>query len=137
MSLVLDSSAILAWIYAEETTQEIRAVLDQVIDRGAWVPEIWKLEVGNALQTALRKGRIDAAFRDASFADLGHLPIRVDSETGRQAWGATLQLSETHRLTVYDAAYLELALRRALPLATLDEQLRTAAMAEGVLLLGV
>ena len=65
------------------------------------------------------------------------LPISLDVETERQAWGATLRLAASHRLSLYDAAYLELALRRAMPLATLDIELRTAAAAEGVELLGV
>ena len=60
----------------------------------------------------------------------------LDPETGRQAWGATVRLAERHKLSVYDAAYLELAQRRGLPLATLDTDLRRAAMAEGVILLG-
>jgi predicted nucleic acid-binding protein len=54
------------------------------------------------------------------------LPLHIDVETDRQAWGAALQLAERHRLTLYDAAYLELALRRGLPLASLDGELRTA-----------
>ncbi|HZY71671.1 MAG TPA: type II toxin-antitoxin system VapC family toxin, partial [Edaphobacter sp.] len=64
------------------------------------------------------------------------LPVNVDMETDRQAWGATLQLAARHKLTVYDAAYLELAQRRGLPLATLDGALRTAAEAEKIVLLG-
>jgi predicted nucleic acid-binding protein len=69
-------------------------------------------------------------------ADLGLLPIRLDPETDRQAWGRTAQLASRHRLTLYDAAYLELAQRRGLPLATLDRELRTAALTEGMSLLG-
>jgi predicted nucleic acid-binding protein len=65
------------------------------------------------------------------------LPIQVDSETDKQAWGATLRLAERHQLTLYDAAYLELALRRSLPLAALDEDLRRAARAEKMRLLGI
>jgi predicted nucleic acid-binding protein len=84
----------------------------------------------------VRRGRHDAAFRDATLADLALLPIHLDSETDRQAWGATVRLAQRHRLTAYDAAYLELAQRRGLPLATLDKQLRDAASAEGVILLG-
>jgi predicted nucleic acid-binding protein len=78
--------------------------------------------------------RHDAAFRDATLADLALLPIQVDPETNRHAWGATMRLAERHKLTVYDAAYLELAQRRGLPLATLDKDLRAAASAEGVVL---
>jgi predicted nucleic acid-binding protein len=64
------------------------------------------------------------------------LPIQVDPETDRQAWGATLRLAQRHRITLYDTAYLELAQRRGLPLATLDSDLRRAAEAEGLEVLG-
>jgi predicted nucleic acid-binding protein len=136
MSMVLDSSATLAWVYSDETTEPIRHVFNLVGENGAWVPGLWKLEVANILEMGVRRGRHDAAFRDSTLADLALLPIRVDTETDRQAWGPTLQLSERHRLTLYDAAYLELALRRGLPLASLDADLRRAAQAEGVAVLG-
>ena len=136
MSLVVDSSATLAWVYSEETTEAISEVLDRLIDRGAWVPALWRLEVANVLEMNVRRGRHPAAFRDAALADLAALPIAIDAETDRQAWGATLRLAARHRLTLYDAAYLELAQRRGLPLATLDRELRVAGTAEGVILLG-
>lgn len=136
MSLVLDSSVTLAWVYGEETTQAVCEVFARLTDRGAWVPGLWKLEVANVLEMGVRRGRHDGAFRDATLADLGLLPISVDAETDRQAWGASLRLAERHKLTVYDAAYLELAQRRGLPLATLDTDLRCAATAERVTLLG-
>jgi predicted nucleic acid-binding protein len=84
----------------------------------------------------VRRGRNDAAFRDATLADFELLPIQSDSETERHAWQSTLRLAERYRLTVYDAAYLELAMRRGLPLASLDRELRAAAGAENVALLG-
>jgi predicted nucleic acid-binding protein len=136
VSLVLDSSATLAWIYSDETTDAIRHVFDTLSEDGAWAPGLWKLEVANILETGVRRGRHDAAFRDATLADLALLSISLDPETDRQAWGPTLQLASRHGLTLYDAAYLELALRRGLPLATLDRELRSAASAEGVVLLG-
>jgi len=137
VNLVLDSSVTLAWIYDEETTAGVRHVFDLVISNGAWVPALWRLEVANVLQMSVRRQRTDAAFRNEALADLGLLPISVDQETDRQAWGATLLLAERRRLTLYDAAYLELAQRRALPMATLDVELRAAAQAEGVELLGI
>lgn len=76
-------------------------------------------------------------FGDEAFADLALLPITVDPETDRQAWGASAKLAARHRLTLYDAVYLELARRRGLPLATLDNELRAAAAAEDVVLLGL
>ncbi len=106
MSLVLDSSAALAWIYAEETTDAVRQIFESVAENGAHVPALWRLEVANSLTVAVRRGRIDVAFRNA------------------------------FRLTLYDAAYLELAYRRSLPLASLDDELRAAGRALGVPLLG-
>jgi predicted nucleic acid-binding protein len=136
LSLVLDSSATLAWVYSAETTEAISDVLARVIESGAWVPALWRLEIANVLDMGVRKGRTDAAFRDAALADLALLPISVDPETDRHAWGATVKLAARHRLTLYDAAYLELARRRSLPLATLDAELRVAAAAEDIILIG-
>jgi predicted nucleic acid-binding protein len=136
LSLVLDSSVTLAWVYAAETTGAISDVLARVIESGAWVPALWRLEIANVLEMGVRKGRSDAAFRDAALADLALLPITVDQETDRHAWGATVKLAARHRLTLYDAAYLELARRRSLPLATLDAELRVAAAAEDIILIG-
>lgn len=136
MSLVLDTSATLAWVYGDEITEPIRHVFKRVSENGAWVPGLWKLEVANILEMGARRGRHDAAFRNDTLADLALLPISVDAETDRQAWGATLVLSERHRLTLYDAAYLELSLRRGLGLASLDAELRSAAKAEGVAVWG-
>jgi predicted nucleic acid-binding protein len=136
MNLVLECSIALTWIYADETTEPVRQVFDTVSEGGAWVPGLWRLEVANVLEMGVRRKRHDAAFRDSTLADLAQLPIQVDTETDRQAWDATLRLAERHQLTLYDAAYLELALRRNLPLASLDEDLRRAARAEKVKVLG-
>ena len=137
MSLVLDSSATLARLWEDETTEAVSRLFELIRDRGAWVPSLWRLEVANALEMDVRRGRHVAEFRDGALADLALLPIQIDPETDRHAWGATLRLAGRHRLTLYDAAYLELALRRQLPLATLDRQLRAAAENEGIGLLGM
>lgn len=136
MSLVLDSSVTLAWLYSEELTLATEQVFDSVIADRACVPSLWRLEIANSLHMSVRRGRISAEFRDASLADLALLPIAVDPETDTFAWSATLRLAERFQLTLYDAAYLELAQRLALPLATLDQELRTASTALGVPLLG-
>ena len=136
MSLVIDSSITLAWLFEDERTAAADAVLRRVTESGAVAPSLWKLEVANGLQTAVRRQRIDAAFREASIADLRSLVVAIDAETDRQAWTATLQLAERWRLTLYDAAYLELAQRLGLPLATLDQALRAAAGALGLTVLG-
>jgi predicted nucleic acid-binding protein len=112
-------------------------VFDRVVRSGVWVPSLWRLEVANSLTVAVRRGRVTGAFRDDSLADLDLLPVSIDSETDRQAWGATLQLAVVSGLTVYDASYLEVAMRRNLPLASLDRELRAAANASGVRLMGI
>jgi predicted nucleic acid-binding protein len=136
MNLVLDSSVAMAWIYPDETTEAVRSVFDRIVQSSAWVPALWRLEVANVLEMGVRRGRHSASFRDATLSDLALLPIRIDLETHERAWNSTAKLAERHRLTIYDAAYLELALRRGLPLATLDRELRSAATAETVQLLG-
>lgn len=136
MSLVLDTSATLAWVYLDEASLPVREVFDRVNESGAWVPSLWRMEIANVLEMGVRRSRHDAGFRDATLADLALLPIHLDPDTNEHAWGATVRLAVQHRLTVYDAAYLELALRRGLPLATLDQELRAAATLEKVKVLG-
>jgi len=136
VSLVLDSSATLAWIYSDETTDSIRRLFDAVADEGAVVPALWRLEIANSLTVAVRRGRIDANFRRAVLSDLALLDITTDDHTDVHAWGETLSVADRFQLTVYDAAYLELAQRRNLPLATLDRELRVAAKSLGLHLMG-
>jgi predicted nucleic acid-binding protein len=136
VSLVLDSSATLAWIYDDESTDPVRAVWERIADTGAVVPALWRLEVANSLTVAVPRNRIDTEFRRSALADLAALDITVDPQTDAQAWGNTLILADRYRLTLYDAAYLELAQRRQLPLATLDAELLAAANAAGVPTLG-
>jgi predicted nucleic acid-binding protein len=136
VSLVIDSSMTLAWYFEDEKTAASIAVLSRVVEEGAFVPALWHLEVLNGLQAAVRRGRITTTYRDASLNDLQALVIAIDPDTNRQAWTATLRLCERFGLTAYDAAYLELALRRQLPLATLDGELVKAARAENISLVG-
>ena len=137
MSLVIDSSITLAWFFGDERSDAADAVLRDVADHGAIAPSLWRLEVANALQSAIRRKRIDTKFRDGTLADLRALMVTIDLETEMHAWATTLQLAERFGLTVYDAAYLELAQRSSLPLATLDQELRSAAGALEVRLLGL
>jgi len=132
MSFVLDASATAAWIHVDEVTPVLNQVFAELTASVAWVPELWQLEVANLLVMNVRKGRYDVVARDRYLTILGQLPIQVDSSTGARAWSQTLSLAEQHRLTVYDAAYLELAVRLSLPLITLDSQLRAAANQIGV-----
>ena len=136
MSLVLHSSATLAWVCGDETTESIRELFDAIADSGAVVPALWRLEVANSLTVAVRRGRIDAEFRQAALTDLALLDITTDPHTDACAWAATLRLADHFRLTLYEAAYLELAQRRTLPLATLDKDLCAATTALGLRLRG-
>jgi predicted nucleic acid-binding protein len=136
MSLVLDSSMTLAWYFEDEQTPAAMKVLREVAANGAVVPSLWRLEIANGLQVALKRKRISAAYRDVSLNDLGSLAISSDAETDRHAWTATLRLSDRFGLTMYDAAYLELSGRLGLPLATLDVQLASAATASAIPLRG-
>jgi len=137
VTLVIDASLTLSWYFEDERTPAADALLDQVTNTGAVVPSLWRLETANGLQVAIRRKRIDATFRDRALTHLTRLPITVDPETDAYAWTTTLQLADRFQLTLYDAAYLELAQRRALPLATLDSALRPAAEALGLTLLEV
>ncbi len=136
MSLVLDSSATLAWIYSDEITDPIGRIFQDVADHGAVVPALWRLEIANSLTVAVRRGRIDSNFRRAALTDLALLDVLTDDYTDAHAWGETLHLADRFQLTVYDAAYLELAHRRTLPLATLDGELGMAAKTLGIDVLG-
>jgi predicted nucleic acid-binding protein len=100
MSLVLDSSVALASVMNLETTPAVVQAMGHVIEDGAWVPSLWRIEVANVLQMKVRYQNSDEAFRDLALADLGGLPISIDSETDRQAWGETLRLASLHRLTL-------------------------------------
>ena len=137
VSLVLDSSAVLAWIYADETTEAVRQVFEMVAEDGALVPALWRLEVANSLTVAVRRSRIKAEFRNAALADLALLDITTDPHTDAYGWTTTMHFADRFQLTVYDAAYLELAHRRSLPLASLDEELRASGRALGIPLLGL
>lgn len=133
---VLDSSVALAWILPDESNAAINALLDQIAAAGAAAPGLWRLETANVLLGAERRRQITLAERRQALLLLGKLPVQVDTQTASQAWGETLDLAAARDLTVYDATYLELAVRLSLPLASLDRALRRAAAACGVALLG-
>jgi predicted nucleic acid-binding protein len=129
---VLDCSATLPWVFESEATKATDDLLDQLARGGrAWVPALWHLEVANVLLGAKRKNRIDQAGIEQFLGTLAHFDIAVDSDTMPNAWAKTLALAESYELTVYDAAYLEVALRRGLPLATRDAALEQAMQRAG------
>jgi len=110
--------------------------MDKIIAGCAWVPSQWHLEVANRLTVAMRRKRVTAEFRIAALADLASLDIRVDPQTGGSTWTGTLGMADRFGNFLYDAAYLELAIRRNLPLATFDTKLAGAALQCGIALLG-
>jgi len=99
------------------------------------VPGHWHIEVANVLRGAVRAKRATASERDGYLADLSRMPTKIDAQTIERVWSDTIELSDRHDLTIYDAVYLELARRLQLPLATLDKQLIAAAPSEGVAVL--
>jgi predicted nucleic acid-binding protein len=132
LSLVVDASMTIAWLFRDERNDLTRSVLRRVVAEGAIVPSIWRLEVANALRTAIRRRRCSEEYAAACVQRLIRLRIAGDNETDSHAWSVTWVLSREHGLTVYDAAYLELALRLGQPLASRDAALLNAAKAAGV-----
>jgi predicted nucleic acid-binding protein len=129
---VLDCSVAVAWFFEDETDAYAEAVQDSLATASAVVPALWPLEVGNALLVGERRRRTTEAKVTTFLTLLQALPIAVDDETTTRAWQETLQLARAQNLSLYDATYLELALRRGLPLASLDSKLKAAAAAVGV-----
>jgi predicted nucleic acid-binding protein len=114
----------MAWCFEDEWSPDSDALIDQVRDEGAIVPALWKWEVANVLSVAARRQRIRAADVALALQLLSELPIEIDQEAPARAWRETLYLAEKERLSVYDSAYLELAMRLNVPLATTDKALR-------------
>jgi len=127
---VADSSVGVAWAVHAQASGATDQLLEELA-RGTpvLVPTLWPFEVANALLVLLRRKKILAEERDRALGALARLPLVVDDEGSRLAFGRTSELAAEHGLSVYDAAYLELALRRKLPLASRDDALRNAAAA--------
>lgn len=132
-AFVLDCSVTMAWFFQGEATPATDALLDRLNEGGQAVVALhWPLEVGNTLLMGERRKRSTPADSSHFLGILGSLAIEADKETGANATSATLALARSHGLTLYDGAYLELAMRRNLALATLDKELRAAAKKVGV-----
>jgi predicted nucleic acid-binding protein len=129
---VLDCSITVAWFFEDEVDAYAEAVEDSLAAARAVVPVLWPLEVANALLMSERRKRATEAKVGTFLALLRSLPVTHDAETNAGAWSDTLTLARLQRLSAYDAAYLELALRRGLPVATADEDLKKAARIIGV-----
>lgn len=123
VKFVLDCSIVMAWCFEDEITDYSEQVFESFSHVTAIVPALWPLEVSNALLTAERKKRI-ATIKSIEFKEsLGLLPIQIDYETSKRAMGSIMEVAREMRLTIYDACYLELAMRNSLPLATFDNDL--------------
>jgi predicted nucleic acid-binding protein len=134
---VIDSSVTIAWCFPDELDDYSQSVLDALATQAAIVPDLWHLEVANTLLVGERRKRSTQANTVQWMTFLASLPISVDDHTHFHAFGDITTLGRSHNLSAYDAAYLELAMRRGLPLATLDDKLKSAAKAVGVMLYGV
>ncbi len=130
---VIDASATLPWCFADEATAATNAVLTRLrTGDEAIVPAHWPVEVANALLIAVRRQRISPDDAHQFLLDLEFLPIRVEATTKNLVRARVFPLAEQYGLTVYDGAYLELAMRERIPLITLDKDLQKAAGASGV-----
>jgi predicted nucleic acid-binding protein len=134
---VVDCSVTMAWAFQDESTEQTDAVLDRLVGEEAVVPSIWPLEVVNVLVAAERRKRLSRAMVTRFVEVLGSLPIVVDEDGQQRAFSSVLPLAREAHLSSYDAAYLELAMRLGVPLATTDAELRRAASEVGVALLGL
>jgi predicted nucleic acid-binding protein len=132
MSIVLDASMAIAWLFSAKREEMSRIAVRRIIASGGIVPAHWKLEIANVLLLAIRTGRCRRDYADRSLERLTRLRLEVDQETDRQAWGETRRLAREHKLTMYDAAYLELAMRSKAALASLDRALLLAAKRAGL-----
>ena len=131
-TFVLDCSVTMSWVFPDEASEATDRLRESMIEGRAFVPALWPVEVGNVLLTATRRGRISAGEWPRIRTNLEALPVEIDPVYTSRAWGAALELAREHRLSGYDATYLELAVRMQLPLATLDRALAASARAEGL-----
>jgi len=135
MPFVLDNSVVMAWCFEDEDTKYADRVLELLDADTTITPAVWPLEIANAILMGERRGRLSAA-GTARFTELvSELAITVERIPLSRALGVVMEVGRTHGLTSYDAAYLELAMRRGLPLATLDNRLANAARQANVTLI--
>jgi len=129
-TFVLDNSVAMRWLLASNKVSDQRyaeSVLRSLANAEAVVPNLWHLEAANVLLSAANRKELEISAVERFTVQLENLPITVDTLTANQVFGHTMSLAKAYRLSSYDAAYLELALRESLPLATLDKDLLKAA----------
>jgi len=130
--LVVDASVALTWCFDDEATPETRSLYDQLVTDSVAVPSIWPIELANILVASERRRRITTADTQHFIAILDELDIQIHPMPADDIFHVLLPLARTSGLTSYDAAYLELAMRSGLPLATRDRALANAARRNGV-----
>jgi predicted nucleic acid-binding protein len=129
---VLDGSVTLAWLFLDEQDPYADAIVAKLPNLEMLVPRLWHLEVANVLLVGERRRRCSQADTTQWLSYLAGLPIVVDDSTEARAWSDTIGLARQNALTAYAAAYLEIAIREGVPIATLDAPLKAAAQALGV-----
>ena len=132
MTFVLDCSVTMAWVFPDEATEKTDRLRDALRDGRAFVPALWPIEVANVLFVAMRRGRIAETDWQRIWRNLEALPITIEPVSVPRIREKALDVASAHGLSVYDATYLELAIRMRLPLATLDRALGEAAGAAGL-----
>lgn len=135
-AFVLDASVVMAWCFQDEATPATHKLLHRMAKEAAAVPSLLFLEVTNVLALSERKKRIDRQRADEFVTMLTSLDLDIDDEAHNRAFMHVLELCRSYGLTAYDALYLDLAMRRNLPLATLDLSLRAAAEKAGIKVVG-
>ena len=130
MPFVLDNSVVAGWIFSDQARPYTETIAQRLLADTAWAPAIWELELTNVLRSACLRQRLDAQRAQQALAIVSILPIEVDRQA--VARSELLALALRFGLSTYDAAHLELALRKQLPLATKDAMLAEAALAAGV-----
>lgn len=131
LQCVLDASLTLAWALPDEASAYSDSILQQIASGKAWVPDLWPHEVANGLIMAQRRKRLTSAQRILFTEELLRLPIEVSGAAARLVLDSQSALADRYALTAYDAAYLDLALRKGIPLATQDKALARAAKHSG------
>lgn len=124
---VIDNSVVMAWCFQDEANRYADAVLQLLRTKSAIVPAIWPLELGNVLLVAERRKRLTEADSIRFLSLLSALPIVVEQETPDRMLKEVIALAREHRLSTYDASYLDLAMRKGAPIATQDKTLLVAA----------
>ncbi|MFA6280830.1 MAG: type II toxin-antitoxin system VapC family toxin [Bdellovibrionales bacterium] len=132
---VLDCSVAIAWVIEAEATAETDALMARASMGGVFVPELWPIETANVLLQAVKRKRLTEEQAQANRTMLGAMPIIVEEGMALRAWDEIMPLAQRENLTVYDAVYLDLAMRKRLPLASLDKALREAAGRNGIAVL--